>query len=569
MKTLFKIYRKIIFAALVLLLSTQFTQNTLYAADFSDVSSSHWAYEYVAKLKELNITNGVGNNKFGIGQTITKAEFVAFLCNILQLELTDVKIGSFADNQNIDEWYFPYIETALNNGIITLSNNQQGNVQQISTELSSKFYPKQSITREEIATMIVNALGYEELAKQITYISNPFTDVLDAKQKGYITIAKDLGIISGITENQFMPKSTATREQAATMLVRMYNILNNKVDFINGFYAINSSPQLQSIINFDSICFGWGRLELSDNLVSLNISTANNNEYYLPPGYEKPYNTADKKERFLMLAVDNTVALNILLNADLTRQTVNIIENLNDNFNINFDGIVIDFEGLKGEEAKQSFNAFLSLTKEKLNASAKKLYVAVHPQRREGHEYYNAYDYKTIGQLADKVILMAHDYNATSLTASEMEQGVVMTPVAPIEEVYYALRAITDKNTGVQDLNKIALQISFGTAQWKLKDGKVINQKPYTPSYDAIVKRIQSGVEVKYDKKYESPYITFYNNDDETNNVVWYEDERSINAKVKLTELFGIKSVSVWRIGTIPDYSNNYLNVLSYISNLH
>jgi len=185
---------------------------------------------------------------------------------------------------------------------------------------------------------------------------------------------------------------------------------------------------------------------------------------------------------------------------------------------------------------------------------SKLLYVAVHPQRRAGHEYYDGYDYRTIGQFADKIILMAHDYNAKSLTESEMAGGIVMTPLAPIDEVYYALSAITNAETGVQDKSKVMLQINFATAQWKMKDGAVMNQKPFTPTYDALLERINAGAEVLFDEKSQSPYAKFTNNEDGTANIVWFENKESVQAKIDLAGIFGVHGVSIWRLGTIPTY---------------
>ena len=42
--------------------------------------------------------------------------------------------------------------------------------------------------------------------------------------------------------------------------------------------------------------------------------------------------------------------------------------------------------------------------------------------------------------------------------------------------------------------------------------------------------------------------------EDGTDNVLWYENEESIAQKIKLAKLFGIKGLSLWRLGTIPEY---------------
>ncbi len=542
-----------------LAISLSFSLNSLgvaYASDFADVNKNNWAYEHVNKLRELNITDGIGNNNFGVGKTINRAEFVTFLCKLIELPKSAKQVGSFSDNQKADEWFFPYVEAALDNGIISKE--------------TGAFRPFEPITREEMAVMIVRALGYDSLATSLANFGSEFSDV--SAYAGYITIAKDFGIVSGMDGNNFMPKATATREQAAAMLVSMYNAMNNNIEFKNAFYAINSSPQMQAINGFDSVSFGWGRLELSGDAISVNTTTANGNEYYFPSGFEAPIGLTTGKTKLLMLAVDNSTAKTIVTSQQLRKQAAEIIfaSTANIKNGVSFDGVVIDFEGLKGNEERQGLNELLAVLREKMNgAGGGKIYVAVHPKMRQGNEYFDGYDYKTIGKLADKVILMAHDYNATQLTQQDMENGIVMTPVAPIGDVYYALKAITDKQTGVEDKSKVMLQLSFGTVQWKVQNGKAINQKPYTPNYDALVKRINANGEINYDKKSESPYIKFFNSEDSTDNVVWYEDVRSMSAKVKLAKLFGVKNISVWRLGNVPDYSSEInLNVLNYLKNV-
>jgi spore germination protein YaaH len=45
---------------------------------------------------------------------------------------------------------------------------------------------------------------------------------------------------------------------------------------------------------------------------------------------------------------------------------------------------------------------------------------------------------------------------------------------------------------------------------------------------------------------------------------LWYENDASVKAKLELAKLFGIDSISLWRLGTIPDSSawnwNSLLN---------
>lgn len=225
-----------------------------------------------------------------------------------------------------------------------------------------------------------------------------------------------------------------------------------------------------------------------------------------------------------------------------------------------FDGVVIDFENLRGETLKQSFNAFLKELDVALELENKKLFVAVHPlyHPKRSSSSIDGYDYRTIGSLADKVILMAHDYNAKRLSKTEMASGFSITPLTPIEDVYYALQCITDYNTGVQDKSRIMLQISFDWAVWKKKDGKIINSTPAKFNLENFKKLLQSNqsIEYNYSKVNENPFIKYIEADTGNENTVWYENSQSVMEKVRLAKLFDIQGISLWRLGQIPDVSS-------------
>ena len=166
----------------------------------------------------------------------------------------------------------------------------------------------------------------------------------------------------------------------------------------------------------------------------------------------------------------------------------------------------VDFESLRGEMIKQSFVLFLKELDQELDQSAKKLYVTVQPDLN-----YDGYDYKAIGNIADKVILMAHDYSAKELTEYEMNIGYTETPLTPIKEVYSSLKPITDKEDGIEDSKKIWLQISFDSVQWKLRDEKVIKASADRPNYEKIRQRLnRNNVEISYSDFYRNPYAKFY-----------------------------------------------------------
>lgn len=543
-------------------------------SSFSDVPKNHYAYESVNGLKALGIINGFAG-KFGMGEQILRRDFIKMLVSLMGWTLIHPDKPSFTDNSNKNQYYYDYIETALLHGVIT---NDDGKVR-----------PNDFITREEIAVMIVRSLGYESLAQQLAYLGKPFNDV--AQNIGYINIAQDIGIVTGTNSAQtvFSPNATAKREDAAVMLHRMYLRQKNKITDLHAFYAINSSPQADFIKELSSVSFGWSSIQYDNEkkAVILNTSKTNGNNYYIPSGgFSERVSLARESGVSAQLMVyasqddkigeipESSGLLQYLFETPgLSEQIIDdIIKQLEDTKykgeSTYFDGVVIDFEGLKGTKLKLEFNTFLRKLKDRLGT--KTLYVAVHPVEAPGNAYYDGYDYRTIGEISDKVILMAHDYYNTTLTKQEMDAGYNNTPLTPIDKIYCALKAITDKHTGVADTSKIMLQLSMDKVQWVKKDGKIINQTAYRPDYEALKQRLASGASMFYNDKLDYRWMTFYNDINGTENIIWYEDQKSIAAKVKLAKLFNIKGISLWRLGIIPDYNDPQelkfnLNVWQYI----
>jgi spore germination protein YaaH len=443
------------------------------------------------------------------------------------------------------------------------------------------FNPNAPITREEMAVMLVRGLGYGALAQSVASFGNPFADVTG--NAGYITIASDIGMTKGTSQSTFAPAQTAKREEAAAMLVRVYEKYISKTDWLHGFYALSSYSQKELTKEMNAVSTGWSRMSYSaDQGAFLNTTSSNSNEYNIPQGYEDivSYLKGNQTKTNLSVYMDTSTKVTtaagntdlcsaILLDSAQRTKAVNAIVNeLSVNYSAigynPYSGVTIDFEGMKGAALKEGFNAFLTELSSALKPLGKTLYVTVQPATPDG-AYYDAYDYRTIGKLADKVILMAHDYNSTTmpdnLLGSEYYKN---TPVTPFASVYYALKAVTDKNTGVEDTTKLALAISFDSVGWELANGKLASTTSYSPVPSTIYTRLKGGAVMGYSETYRDPYIT-YTTEEGKNIFLWYEDERSVSDKLELARLFGVKGVSVWRLGTIPNYADGglYYNVMN------
>lgn len=512
---------------------------------FTDVPADHWAASAVEELRSLGFSDGIGNNQFGLGQTITRAQFAAFIAKIEGYNGSYPQ--AYTDNTDANAWYYGTLNAIAANQV---------------TSQTGAFRPDDPITRAEMTEMMIGALGFYELGNQLNNVDCPFTDV--STRKGFITLANDLGLAGGMDAASFAPDATATREQAAAMLVRLYHTKEKQLDQLHGFYAISSASQSSFLSQLDSTGFGWARLLIDDDgHATVNTSAAGQNEYQIPSGFTEPLQTVRNSGGQALLSVyadDNNGLLTQVLSQPALRSeaasavAAAVASSGRDGQTASFDGVVLDFESLRAGQ-KANYTAFLQELRAIMGQQP--IYVAVHPVLNDS-AYYDGYDYAAIGQLADRVILMAYDFDAKSLTESEMAQGYTQTPMSPLDQIYSAIKACL--NGGIA-ADQLLLGISMDTVQWKLQNGAVINNTPYRPSYDAVSARLATGCQVVYPNYSYNPYASYTDSADQTQNILWFENEQSVAAKAELARLFGLRGLSIWRLGTIPTDSSTGLNI--------
>jgi hypothetical protein len=191
-----------------------FSRYAVMAKDitFSD-TTAHWARECIQVLAARDLVNGVTESTFEPDRQITRAELAKMLVLMnMRSSVDDIafevpQIPTFAD-VGPGTWYFPYVETAAANGIVKGENGF--------------FRPTDPVTRQELATMVVRAMGLEEKADLLKGRKPEFDDALDVSQwaYGYLGLALFKGLIRGVTDTTLEPLSSATRAQAAAVILR-------------------------------------------------------------------------------------------------------------------------------------------------------------------------------------------------------------------------------------------------------------------------------------------------------------------------------------------------------------
>lgn len=179
---------------------------------FKDMKS-HWAREDVEYMAELGITAGDESGMYRPDDLITRAELAALVTRAIGLSETPYE-NSFFDVVS-DDWYSGYVQTCRSNDYM---NGYDG-----------LFNPHRYITREEIAKVVVSAYNSKS-GKQLERGKALYFNDIDSMSYwayDYIAQAAELGFVNGVTEELFAPKNSATRAEAAVMLRRMYDKLNN------------------------------------------------------------------------------------------------------------------------------------------------------------------------------------------------------------------------------------------------------------------------------------------------------------------------------------------------------
>ena len=194
-------------ALLLALILTLSLSVTAYAAvedtGFSDVAADAWYADAVTYVRDNGLMSGTSDTTFTPGGTMTRGMLVTTLYRMAgspSLENEDLGYP-FADVPG-DAWYADGVYWARLAGVVGGYSEDQ-------------FGPDDPVTREQIAAILWRYAG--------SPAAESGTDFADEGSiSAYATQAVDWaranGIVNGVEDNRFLPQSSATRAQVATIL---------------------------------------------------------------------------------------------------------------------------------------------------------------------------------------------------------------------------------------------------------------------------------------------------------------------------------------------------------------
>ena len=196
-------------------------------------------------------------------------------------------------------------------------------------------------------------------------------------------------------------------------------------------------------------------------------------------------------------------------------------------------GLDVDFEYIDPAD-RGAFLAFLGSARDRLHQVGLSLHVDLAPKTSADQtgQLYEAHDYHAIGAIADRVLLMTYEWGYA--------YGPPMA-VAPLPQVTQVVDyALTEIPAG-----KIQLGIPNYGYDWTL---------PHDPSrravtlgnQEAVALAAQVGAQISFDQTAQAPAFSYVR--EGVGHQVWFEDARSIRAKLELARSRGLYGVGYWNL---------------------
>lgn len=198
--------------------------DSMVVPHYKDIGG-HWSEDNVFFLASLEVINNK-SEFYGPDQPLTRIEFAEMISNsiatIEERSKTDIirslRPGAtqmFNDIPNDYEFY-NYVAFVYNNDIM----NGYGNY----------FNPEDKITRAEVITIMINALGLENRAPQLPFRTRYDDDEgIPNWAKRFIYMADEINLVNGFPDNTIRPNSHVTRAEGAAMIKGLIDHMKDNI----------------------------------------------------------------------------------------------------------------------------------------------------------------------------------------------------------------------------------------------------------------------------------------------------------------------------------------------------
>ncbi|MFV0517845.1 MAG: glycosyl hydrolase family 18 protein [Aminipila sp.] len=224
-----------------------------------------------------------------------------------------------------------------------------------------------------------------------------------------------------------------------------------------------------------------------------------------------------------------------------------LLEILNEMKKKDLFGVDFDFEYVPAQNRDQ-YTELVAKAAELFNKEGYLVTVALAPKTSANQQglLYQGHDYYGMGMAANFVLIMTYEWGYT------YSEPMAVAPINKVEQVInYATTEIPP--------DKILMGIPNYGYDWKLPYVKGESRAEKISNEEAVRRAAEYGAEIMYDPIAQTPHFTYWkavmnpegggNEEAEyEQHEVWFEDERSYNAKMQLVKDYGLAGIGIWNI---------------------
>lgn len=205
-----------------------------------------------------------------------------------------------------------------------------------------------------------------------------------------------------------------------------------------------------------------------------------------------------------------------------------------------YGGLDVDFEYIPAEYA-EAYPAFLNRLRERLAPEELLLFASLAPKNSPTQRglLYEGHDYGAVGAAVDYTLLMTYEWGYT--------YGPPQA-VAPLPQV----RQVLDYAITEIPREKIFLGIPNYAYDWTLPFVRGESMARSLSNVAAVQLAADKKAEIVFDEQAQAPTFRYFERDPATEevreHVVWFDDARSMDQKLRLLQEYDLAGGSVWNI---------------------
>ena len=215
-------------------------------------------------------------------------------------------------------------------------------------------------------------------------------------------------------------------------------------------------------------------------------------------------------------------------------------------------GLDIDFEYIDPSDG-EAYTEFVANTTDRLNAVGFTVNVDLAPKTSTAQKglLYEGHDYGSLGRAANTVLLMTYEWGYT--------YGPPMA-VAPINQV----RSVVSYAVSQIEPEKIFMGIPNYAYNWTLPYEKGRSKAEVIGNTEAINIAAANGASIMFDETSQTPFFEYYDREAKKH-VVWFEDVRSIKAKLDTIIDYNLLGAGYWNVMRLFVQNWSLVNAMFYI----